>query len=210
MIERIDLESDLVEWECGSCKAPNACKASSLVAGGRQNETHDPRGNPKAIYLPKCECGAEDVVFRAMRATDKPLRLAINLLFDHLVTADKVHSNSRAVYLDEKRRGVTVSLPAGKRFDDLTGRAGRAAAAARDEAERPAREAAEQAARTALADAAAALKAAQEEALLAEAERRRAIILKARTNKRLGLPPGSEPPAEELEREAELARAPAP
>jgi hypothetical protein len=196
MIDKVDLPADEVVWVCPSCQADNAASVSALAVGLNDS--------PDAVGLPACACGARTTVQRTWETTvDAPHRRAINSLVEHLIAEGKSLPGVKAAHdaeVDVPPLMADLSSP----IDDLTGRkkavADAAAAAvsrAQWEAERPAREAAEAAAKAQAEEE-------EGERLFALATIRRETRARANVNKRLGLPPGSEPPADELA--AEMAK----
>jgi hypothetical protein len=196
MIDRVDVESDAVEWVCDNCNRDNACAASSLTLGGP--------GNTDVVYFPVCSCGTQQFAIRTWDEEPRagnPVRLAVNLLATHLRDSGRSHPDwSRHHGGEGGRRPLHTANEA---VEDITGR--KAARRAREEHEAHLKRLAEAPPPPAPAPPPPpADEVERERRLLKQAERRRLEVAKASVNKRLGLPPGSEPPEAELA--AELAR----
>ncbi len=196
MIDHVDIESDRLVWVCEACGENNETAISGLQLGHI--------ADPDAICMPPCACGSRETMFRRWDdRADFPHRRAINSLAQALLSAGRSHPEQKAAHGKETSAPallVDLSVP----VDDLTGRKAFAEKQAEAEARAAAREAERPAREKAAEELAAALEAAEEDRLFAEATERRSALASAAVNKRLGLPPGSEPPAEELE--AELAK----
>lgn len=203
MIDTIDIAAGLVTHVCPSCGAERSLPLSSLKLGFGDN--------PNAIEFPRCACGAQEFCLRTWEPDiDFPHRRAINALAEHLKDRGQSGPSVKTIHAAEKKDGRSPPLVVdlAKPVVDITGRAAAAERTKRAEAEARRADEASAASEATAREAQAARARKLEEDLLVEAERRRAAILRARANKRLGLPPGSEPPPEEIEREAALAATP--
>lgn len=198
MIDELDLSpgAPRLKYVCGECARENDVDVDTLVLGHDTAEI----ASPNMIHLPTCGCGAVTFLNRtwdSVPAADTPARRAINSLAEYLRTSGRSGAKSRDIHAAESTRPPMMLDRTDRPVLDLLGRKQRAAeeAAARAAAERQAEQDRRQAERA---------EAARIEVTIALMKANREAAAKASVNKRLGLPPGSEPPADALA--AELAK----
>lgn len=198
MIDNVDIGKDELTWVCDGCGADCSVAVSTLSLGNAEH--------PDAIALPPCpSCGTQKFLIRTWEPhVDFPHRRVINALAEHLRSTGRAHPHHQKLH--QERGAPPLLQDLSTPVHDLTRR--KAARLAREQHEAALKRLAEAPPaplEPAPQEAAPADAGAERERRLFEAaERRRLVVARASVNKRLGLPPGSEPPADDLE--AELAR----